>query len=88
MSKTTATDQSLRVWWIPQVPMKAFTVPVRTIREAKLLLGALSNYDTFQFKNNIKPDYCNAGGLSVLEDGEWNDWCDDDGNDIDSTEQE
>lgn len=68
--------------------MKAFTVPVRTIREAKLLLAALADYDTFQFENNIKPDYCNAGGLSVLEDGEWTDWSDDDGNDIDETEME
>ncbi|GAG34679.1 unnamed protein product, partial [marine sediment metagenome] len=26
----------LQVWWIPQVPMKAFTVPVKTVEEAKL----------------------------------------------------
>ena len=27
--------RQLRVWWIPQVPMKMFLVPVRTFREAK-----------------------------------------------------
>lgn len=78
--------RDLRVWWIPQVPMKAFYTPVRNLREAKLLLDVLANYDAFQFENNIKPDYANAGGLEVFEDGEWSDWYDEDGNDIDQTE--
>lgn len=78
----------LRVWWIPQVPMKPFLVPVRNIREAQLVLDALARYDRFQFENNIKPDYCNAGGLSYFDEGEndWLDWEDDDGNNIDHTE--
>lgn len=66
----------LRVWWIPQIPMKAFVVPVTDIDQAKFLLGVLANYDLFQFENRVKGDYCNAGGLSVFEDGEWVDWCD------------
>lgn len=77
---------SLRVWWIPQVPMDPFIVPVNNLREAKLLLDTLAKYDAFQFDNNIKPDYSNVGGLSVFEDGEWCDWYDEDGNDIDDTE--
>lgn len=64
----------LRVWWIPQVPMKAFYVPVENLVEAKLLLDTLANYDLFQYENRVKPDYCNAGGLHVFEDGEWIDW--------------
>lgn len=85
---STTTNQKLRVWWIPQVPMKEFTVEVRNIREGKLILNALAEYDIFQYENNIKPDYCNAGGLSVFEDGEWFDWYDDDGNGIDDLELE
>lgn len=66
----------LRVWWIPQVPMKAFRVDVKTIEEAKLLLRTLAQYDLFQYENNIKPDYANAGGLETFEDGDWCEWCD------------
>lgn len=78
-----ANDGDLKVWWIPQVPGKAFEVPVATPAEGKLLCDALAAYDAFQFKHRIKPDYSNAGGLQVFEDGEWSDWYDGDGRDID-----
>jgi hypothetical protein len=68
--------QQFKVWWIPQVPMKAFEVPVSSVDEAAKLLEVLAAYDAFQFENNIKPDYCNVGGLQVFEDGEWVDWYD------------
>lgn len=80
----------LRVWWIPQVPGTPFYVSVKTVDEAILLLNTLADYDCFQFENNIKPDYCNAGGLMVYdsEDGEddnaWTEWHNDDGDDIDA----
>jgi hypothetical protein len=67
----------LRVWWIPQVPMKPFRYDVKTIDEAKLLLEVLAQYDDFQFKNNIKPDYCNVGGLEVYAEDGWGEWYDD-----------
>ena len=85
MSEPKAIEGQMRVWWIPQVPGKSFLVPVNTIAEAKLILKTLADYDIFQFKNRIKPDYCNAGGLMRFERGDWTDWYDDDGNDIDST---
>lgn len=69
-------EGDLRVWWIPQVPMEPFYVLVSTIEEAALLTKVLADYDTFQFKNRIKPDYSNAGGLQVFEDGEWMDYYD------------
>jgi hypothetical protein len=51
-----------------------------------LLLSTLAQYDLFQLENNIKPDFCNAGGLVVAEDCgeglEWCDWYDDEGNDV------
>lgn len=77
----------LRVWWVPQVPMEAFHVPVESIKEAWKILGVLANYDLFQLENNIKPDYCNAGGLQVLEDGEWVEWSSEDGYAIDEVDE-
>lgn len=66
------------VWWIPQVPMPAFHVPVRNLEQAKLLLEALAQYDIFQFVNKVKPEYSNTGGLLSLQDCgdglEWLDW--------------
>jgi hypothetical protein len=85
---TTPASGSLRVWWIPQVPMSPFRQEVRTVREAKLLLDTLAAYDIFQFQNRVKPDYCNAGGLEVWEDGEWCEWADEDGISIDDLEDE
>lgn len=81
---------ALRVWHIPQVPGKPFHVAVDTPQEAQRVLQLLANYDIFQLENNIKPDYCNAGGLEVYEadagEGKpgWNEWHDDEtGDDID-----
>lgn len=88
MKQPNPKNGDLQVWHIPQVPMKPFIVPVANLVEAKLLLDTLAQYDIFQFENRIKPDYCNAGGLSVFEDGEWTDWWDDDGNQIDDLEME
>jgi len=77
----------LRVWWIPQVPGQCFYVPVQSVEQAKFTLRLLADYDTFQFENNIKPDYCNAGGLEEWGDdqsgkesdhdqsGKESDWC-------------
>ena len=85
----------LKVWWIPQVPMKPFTVNVKTIREAKLLLDTLGKYDMFQYQHRIKPDYSNAGGLNVYspEDADetgncWVTWYNDEGYDIDECDED
>ncbi len=83
----------LRVAWFPQIPCKPFLVPVFTPTEGKFVMDILANYDTFQFDNDIKPDYSNAGDRQVYSadsDGEgnpgWETWYDDEGEDIDSTE--
>ena len=76
-------EGDLRVWHIPQVPMKSFKVKVRTVEEAKLVLNTLWNYDTFQFENKIKPDYSNVSGLEVYKSGEWCEWLNSDDEDID-----
>src|SRR5688500_11946945 len=67
-------EGDLKVWWIPQVPMRAFEVPVSSVEEAAKIMTVLADYDTFQFENKVKPDYCNTGGLVVFEDGDWCDW--------------
>ena len=63
------------------MPMKAFEVWVNNLEEAALLLDTLANYDQFQYDNNIKPDYCNAGGLMIWDNEDengicWIDWYD------------
>lgn len=65
----------LRVWWIPQVPMSdPFIVKVATVAEGAKIIEVLANYDLYQLRRRIKPDYCNMGGLQMFEDGEWTDW--------------
>jgi hypothetical protein len=76
-------EGELKVWWIPQIPMNPFEVPVENMQDAVLILVTLARYDIFQFDNNIKPDFSNAGGLNIFECGEWVDWYDEDDNDID-----
>lgn len=86
-----SSEKKLRVWWIPQIPMKSFKVEVNTLEEADLILDTLAYYDQFQFENDIKPDYSNAGGLQEFdnEENEWIDWIDDEtGQDFDEYRSE
>ena len=83
----------LQVWWIPQVgKCSAFATPVSSIAEGVKVMEVLADYDIFQFKNKIKPDYCNAGGLQVYEadagEGEpgWCDWYDEETGEDDPAE--
>lgn len=76
-------EKEFKVWWVPQIPMEAFTVPVVSVAEGVKVMDVLAKYDQFQFDNNVKPDYCNAGGLVQWDedsDGEgnpgWVDWYD------------
>jgi hypothetical protein len=66
----------LKLWWVPQVPMKAFEVELSSLAEGVKLLDVLADYDLFQYENRVKPDYSNMGGIVMLEDGEWVDWFD------------
>lgn len=73
----------LRVWHIPQIPGEPFHVRVDDLARAKLVLRTLADYDLFQHAHRIKPDYANAQGLEVFEDGDWCEWINDDGDAID-----
>ncbi len=77
--------KQLRVWHIPQVPMRAFRVYIDSIKEAKLILKTLAIYDLFQMEHKIKPDYSNAQGLEEFDGKEWSEWMNEEGDDIDST---
>ena len=79
----------LKVWWIPQVPMGSFDYPVKSIREAKLLLSVLADYYLFQFYHKVKPDFSNAGGLQVYDEKEkdWIEWENEDGLGIDDVDE-
>lgn len=64
--------------------MKSFKVEVGTVLEGVKIMQVLADYDAFQFDNNIKPDYSNAGGLQMFDpsddtdspEGSWVDWYD------------
>lgn len=77
-------QNELRVWWIPQVPMNPFHVPVKTVAEGALVLQVLAFYDLFQLKNRIKGDFANTGGLEVFNDGDWEEWEDEEADGIDA----
>lgn len=64
------TEAKIKIWHIPQVPGKAFEVVVPDLATAVLLCNTLAQYDLFQYENNIKPDYANANGISILFSGE------------------
>lgn len=81
------TDGTLRVWWIPQIPGDSFYVEVESTSEAIKVIDVLEKYDTFQFENHIKPEYCNAGGLQVVEEGEWVEWETEMGENIDEVRE-
>jgi hypothetical protein len=77
-------EGSLRVWWIPQISMKAFKVRVSDLKQAAFLLDVLAAYDFFQYEEIIRGDFSNAGGLEVFEEGEWMSWYDEEtGEDFD-----
>lgn len=85
--------RKLRIWCIPQLPMKVFYWRVNTLVEAKNMIAMLDDYNQFQYENKIKPDYSDAGGLEVFDtesgdNGEWEEWEDEEGRSIDDIEMD
>jgi hypothetical protein len=73
----------LMVSHFPQVPCKSFDVHVASIEDAARIMDLLAEYDDWQFRHRIKPDYSNATVLQVYDadaDGDgnpdWTDWHD------------
>lgn len=68
----------LRVAHFPQIPCKPFYVAVDSLEEAKKIMDTLAFYDSFQYNNHIKPDYCNMSVLEMFDEQEnkWYSWYD------------
>lgn len=84
----------MQVWWIPQVPMKAFYVDITSVEEGVKIMDILAQYDLFQYENKIKPDYANMGGINVFDpdddtdspEGSWVSWYDEETGEDDPVE--
>ena len=70
--------ERFKMWYIPQVPMKAFEREFDNIEAAKAALVTVIDFSIFEFENHVKPDYSDAAGISRWEeDGEGGfDWFD------------
>ena len=64
-----------KVWYVPQVSMKAFEVECETAEQAQEALDLITNFSNFEFENNVKPDYSDAGGVVEWDETE-QEWCD------------
>lgn len=71
----------LRVWNIINVPNSPDHYSVDTPKEGYDLITDMANE---QLQNNLITS--NAFGLEVFENGEWTEWCDEFGDDIDHSE--
>lgn len=71
-------SKKLRVSHYPQVPCKPFIVEVSSLEEARKIFNVLADYDYFQYKERIKPDYANATCIEEFDNDEqdWISWCD------------
>jgi len=75
-------EEKLRVWWIPQVPMTGFHVHVESVEDAMLILKVLADYDLFLLKHRLRRNFSNGGGLEVFDtkdttdstSGSWVEW--------------
>jgi len=72
-------EGQIRVWWIRQVPNIPLYFPVDTIDDAIKRLKMLEHSD---LANPLIET--NAGGLEIVEDGEWTEFYNDEGEDINS----
>lgn len=68
----------LRVWWVRNPPASPTYLPVATPAEGAKRLAELTAAD---LANSAIE--CNAGGLEIVEDGEWTEWYDEKGRDVD-----
>lgn len=66
---STPTEGDIRVWYIPQLPMEPYIVPVpsRDLAEAIRIQDAIVGLSIFEFEHNVKPDYSDATGIERYE---------------------
>jgi len=66
-------EGDLKVKYIPQIPMKAYEVPVPSLEIGKIVLNAVVGLSIFELENRVKSDYIDYAAIVRFEDGEWND---------------
>lgn len=70
--------QKLRIWHNSNLGHESFYKEVKDLQTALLLLDTLADYDLYQGDKVV----ANAQGLEEFIDGEWQEWYDKDGNDV------
>lgn len=64
-----------KIWYNHQIPGPSYEQEVETPELGQAILDAIYQVALYQFRNNMIPDYANAGGVVCLdEDGEWIDY--------------
>lgn len=64
-----------KIWYVHQCPGPSYEQEVETPELGQKILDAIYQVALYQFRNNMIPDYANAGGVVYLdEDGEWTDY--------------
>lgn len=74
----------LRAWWCPTIPGQPFHVLVPSLVSARLTQNTLADYDLFLTGRGLLADFANAGGVEVFEDGEWSEYTNDDGYELEA----
>lgn len=69
---------NLRVAHFPQIPCKPFHVDVNSVEDGVRMMHTLAQYDLFQLKHHIKPDFSNVSVLEMFDtdEQEWVSWFD------------
>ena len=68
----------LRIWWTSNPPRKAFRRRVNNVNEAIKVINLLADYDLY-LEDLISMNAC---GLEIFEDGKWDEYYNEDGDDI------
>jgi len=71
-------EGQLRVWHLSNPPGKPLWIYTKSVDEAIVVLDSLAMYDLY-LGDIIE---CNAQGLEIFDDGDWEEWQTDDGDDI------
>lgn len=60
-------EGDLRIWYVPQVPMPAYTRSIESVEEGFKTLEVIYELAIFEFENKVKPDFCNMGVVARYE---------------------
>ena len=61
------TPTKFKIWYVHQIPGKAYTQEVSSPEDGQMILDAIYQVALYQYENRMIPDYANAGGIVYLE---------------------